>query len=192
MKTIALSLSILSAVLLGSLRVASADPVPVQGTRELRLGNSLGILSMYAPGVNVLSPEQGSNMTLASFGAGLGYFVTDNVELGGDLSYFYISSGGSMQGPGLAAFARLYTRTGQLGLFLEPVLEFQYLSDGTVSEKILGPGADAGFEVFLTDSWALRLSPTFRYYKEWASRSGASASTSVTKLGVNWGIAAYF
>jgi hypothetical protein len=191
MKNLTLSLGLLLAVLLGSLRVVKAEPMPVQGSRELRLGSSLGILSMYSPGVNVLSPDQGSNLTLASVGAGIGYFITEYLALGGSVAYFYMSSGGSIQGPGFSGFLRLYTKTGNLGIFFEPTLEFQYLSASGGSEKILGPGGDVGIEIFLADSWALRLSPTFRYYKAWVSTSNGSSS-SITKFGLNWGISAYF
>ena len=170
--------------------------MPVQGSHELRLGSSLGISSMYGSGINVFSPDRGSDLTLASFGVGIGYFTTDHVEIGGSAAYFYLSggTGSSIQGPGFSGFLRFYTRAGNVGLFLEPTLEFQYLSVTNASEKILGPGADLGIEIFLADSWALRLSPTFRYFKEWASASngGASSDTSVTKIGLNWGISAYF
>jgi hypothetical protein len=43
--------------------------------------------------------------------------------------------------------------------------------------------------VFLTDSWALRLSRSFRYYKQWTTDNG---SGSATKCGLTWGISAYF
>jgi hypothetical protein len=128
-------------------------------------------------------------MTIAGIGVGMGYFVAEHVEVGGALGFFYMSQGStSMKGPGLSAFLRLYSRTGLVGLFFEPTLEFQYLSQGGLSSKVLGPGADAGVEIFLADSWALRLSPTFRYYKEWAD----AGSMNVTKIGVTWGISAYF
>jgi hypothetical protein len=197
MKNLALLLSLSVPVFLGNLRIAQADPMPVQGSHELRLGSSLGILSMYGPGINVLAPDRGSDLTLASVGVGIGYFTTDNVEIGGSAAYFYLSSGtgtdSSIQGPGFTGFLRFYTKTGNVGLFFEPTLEFQYLSVTNGSEKILGPGADLGIEIFLANSWALRLSPTFRYYKEWASASnGGSSDTSITKFGLNWGISAYF
>lgn len=188
MKYLALSLTILSAVSLGSLRVARADPVPVEGTRELRLGNSFGPFSMFSSGFSNLSPAQGTDMTIVGIGAGLGYFVAEHVEVGGTVGYFYMSQGsGSEKGPGFTGFLRLYSKTGSVGVFFEPTLEFQYLSGGASSSKILGPGFDVGVDVFLADSWALRLSPTFRYYKEWAAES-----TNVTKFGVTWGISAYF
>ncbi len=148
---------------------------------------------MYATGLNLFAPDHGTNMTLASFGAGIGYFASDNVEVGGSAAYFYISSGSSIQGPGLSGFLRFYARSADVGLFFEPVLEFQYLTVTGGAEKILGPGADAGVEVFLADSWAVRVSPAFRYYKEWASAdNGASSSGTLTKVGLNWGISAYF
>jgi hypothetical protein len=194
MKKLSLSFGLLFAVLLGGIRVGHADSMPVEGTRELRLGSSMGILSMYGPGINVLSSEHGSDMKLVSIGAGMGYFASDNVEVGGSVGYFYLSSGSGTQGPGLSGFVRVYKKTGNVGLFFEPTLEFQYLKGSGFSEKILGPGADLGIEIFLADSWALRLSPGLRYYKAWASSSsgGGSGSSSITKFGLNWGISAYF
>jgi hypothetical protein len=46
-----------------------------------------------------------------------------------------------------------------------------------------------GGEINLTDSWALRPSPSFRYCKQWTSDNG---SGSATKFGMTWGISAYF
>jgi hypothetical protein len=195
MKYLALSLTIVSAVSLGSLRVARANPMPVEGTRELRLGNSLGLTSVYGPGFATLSPEHGSNMTLVSVGVGMGYFVAEHVEVGGSLGYFYMSENSTtVQGPTLSAFLRLYWRVNMVGLFFEPTLEYQYASLTGGSYNILGPGADVGIEVFLADSWALRLSPTLRYYEEWpsADRGPNPPDTHYWKLGVTWGIAAYF
>jgi hypothetical protein len=170
--------------------------MPAEGTRELRLSNGFTIAPSYGMGFAQLAPEHGSNMTTLSFRVGAGYFVAQHVEVGGMVGYYYLSSGGSsstVQGPGLDAFLRLYSRTGNLGLFFEPILEFQYLSFSNGSDKVLGPGADIGIEFFLADSWALRFSPTFRYYKLWESAdSGGSADTSATRFGLSLGISAYF
>ena len=166
MRYLALSLTVGSAVSLGSLGVARADSVPVEGTRELRLGSAIGIMPTFGPGFASLSPKTGSDLTIASISAGLGYFVAEHVEVGGSLGYFYMSTGGSAKGPGLSAFFRVYSKTGNVGIFLEPTVEYLHLGMTGGSEDIVGPGADVGIEVFLADSWALRLSPTFRYYKE--------------------------
>jgi hypothetical protein len=205
MKYLTLSLAVASVVCLGSLRVARTDPMPVEGTRELRLGNSLGLSSVYGPGLTVLSPEHGSNMTLVSVGIGLGYFVAEHVEVGGSVGYIYDGEGGSssIKGPGLSAFLRLYSKSGNVAVFVEPTLEYQHLGVdgvntgfGTIgggSLDLLGPGADLGVEVFLVDSWALRVSPSFRYDKVWVNSSiGGSGDTHFAKFGLNWGISAYF
>jgi hypothetical protein len=198
MKNLTLCFSLLFVSVLG-LSAARAD-TPQEGTRELRLGGSSGALGVYGPGISDFSPEHGKDMTLISMGLGFGYFVSSNVEVGGSIGYFQMSGGGSsstssstkIKGPGFSAFFRLYSRTGNVGLFLEPTLEFQYLSESSVSIKILGPGVDAGFEFFLADSWAFRLSPNYRYYKEWASGNGSSNEGSIQKFGLTWGISAYF
>jgi hypothetical protein len=54
--------------------------MPVEGTRELRLGSVIGILPTFGPGFASLSPKTGSDMTIASIAAGLGYFVAEHVE----------------------------------------------------------------------------------------------------------------
>ncbi|HJX53994.1 MAG TPA: hypothetical protein VJ801_14605 [Polyangia bacterium] len=206
MKNLALSLTIVSAVSLGSLRVARADSMPVEGTRELRLGNSLGLSSAYGQGFTSLSPGDGSDVTLVSVSVGMGYFLAEHVEVGGTAGYIYEAGGGSyppMRGPGLSAFLRLYSKTGNVGGFFEPTIEYQHLEQGGVntyygstgdgSVDMLGFGADVGVEVFLADSWALRLSPSFRAYEVWATPSGGTSyNTYFTKFGVNWGISAYF
>ena len=68
-------------------------------------------------------------------------------------------------------------------------MEYEYLRVPGGKINLVGPGADLGLEVFLTDSWALRLSPSFRYYKQWTTDNG---SGSATKFGMTWGISAYF
>jgi hypothetical protein len=193
MKYLALSLTIVSTVLLGSLSVARAETMPVEGTRELRLGNSVGVYSFLGgTGINALSPEHGSSITTVSMSAGLGYFLAEHVEAGGTVGFFYFGSGflssSSMKGPTFSVFLRLYSKVQNVGIFFEPTVEYQYLSASNASLNALGPGADVGIEVFLADSWALRLSPTFRYYKIWEK----DADTSFTKFGLTWGISAYF
>ena len=205
-----LSLTIVSCFAVTScfvgLSVARADPMPVEGTRELRLSNAImDITSSGGSGLAVLSPEHGSNTTVVQMGGGAGYFVSDHVEVGATVGYIYQGSGSSSsataQGPGFDLFLRLYSKPGAVGIFLEPVLEFQYLkttmtigsNSESVSEEILGPGADIGVEVFLADSWAIRVGPSFRYYKIWASaENGGSGDTSATKFGLAFGISAYF
>ena len=176
--------------------------MPVQGTRELRLGNSIGYFSMFGPGFMSLSPEHGSDVTTASVAVGMGYFLAEHVEAGGSVGFFYIGEGffgsgttgsPSMKGPTFSAFLRFYSKVQNVGLFFEPTLDYQYLSLTGGSLNVLAPGADVGIEVFLADSWALRLSPTLRYYKLWASAdNGASNDSHAVKFGVNWGISAYF
>ena len=206
MKYLASSLAVVSVAFFGSVRAAPAESMPVEGTRELRLGNSLGLSSVYGPGFTFLSPEHGSNMKLVSVSVGGGYFVTDYAEVGGTAGYMYDSEGGSgptIKGPGFSAFMRLYSKRGSVGIFFEPTLEYQHLNLSGVNTMfgtavsgaldVLGPGADVGVEVFLADSWALRLSPSFRYDKVWVSSSnGGSGDTYFTKFGLNWGISAYF
>lgn len=188
------SLFAITIFIASSVGLSIAHATPEEGTRELRIGNGVSILPSYGPGIVQLSPDKGKNQTSVSFRAGMGYFVSSNVEVGGNLGFYYLSQGSqSLKGPGLDVFLRLYTRTGNVGLFFEPALEFQYLSAPGGSIKALGPGADVGFEFFLAESWALRFSPSFRYYKVWENADGGySADTTFTKFGVTFGISAYF
>lgn len=194
--------SLIAAALVGAslLGLSVARATPQEGTRELRIGNGISIFPSYGTGFTRLSPDEGKNQTSVSFQAGMGYFTSPNVAVGGTFGFYYAGSGSSSyKGPGFSGFLRLYTRTGNVGVFLEPTLEFQYLSlsgssgSSGVSIKALGPGADLGAEFFLAESWAFRVSPTFRYYKVWASvDGGGSDDTSFTKLGLMLGISAYF
>jgi hypothetical protein len=182
--------------MLVGLNAARADSVPVEGTRELRLNSGVTSLPSYGNGLSYVSPENGYDETVVSMGGGLGYFLTEHVEVGGAIGYYYAKSGGgssSGKGPGFDLFFRLYSKIGNLGLFFEPTIEFQYLGFSDGSEKVLGPGADVGAEIFLVESWALRFSPTFRYYKLYASPDGGvTREASATKFGLTWGISAYF
>jgi hypothetical protein len=191
-----LKLSLIMVSLSVGLSAARADSVPVEGTRELRINSGVTFLPSYGNGLSLISPENGSDETVVSMGGGLGYFLTEHVEVGGAIGYYYVKSSGAssaVKGPGFDLFLRLYSKVGNIGLFVEPTLEFQYLGLPGGSEKVLGLGADVGLEIFLVDSWALRFSPTFRYYKLYMSGDGGgSGETSGTKFGLTWGISAYF
>ncbi len=166
--------------------LSSARATPEEGTRELRIGNGISILPSYGAGFVQLAPDKGDNETTVSFRAGLGYFLSPHVEVGGSLGLYYVDAGStSYKGPGFDLFLRLYARNGNVGFFFEPTLEFQYLDATGGSIKTVGPGADLGAEFFLAESWALRFSPTFRYYKIWASAdNGGSADTTAGKYGL--------
>jgi hypothetical protein len=196
MKHLALSLTVVCAVFLGSLGGVRA--MPVEGTRELRLGNSAGVFSyLGGSGYSYFSPKHGSNLTAVSMSAGMGYFLAEHVEAGGTVGFFYMGSGAgsssSVKGPTFSGFLRFYSKVQNVGLFFEPTLEYQMLTMTGGEIHAIGPGADLGIEVFFTDSWAARLSPSFRYYKVWmVPDHGSTSDTSATKFGVNWGISAYF
>lgn len=177
-----------------SVGLSFARATPEEGTRELRIGNGISFLPSYGTGFAQLAPDEGDNETTVSFRAGMGYFLTPNVEIGGSLGLYYVDLGeSSLKGPGFDLFLRLYSRTGSVGFFFEPTLEFQYLDARGGAYKTVGPGADVGAEYFLAESWALRISPTFRYYKIWMSADrGGSDDTTATKFGLSIGISAYF
>jgi hypothetical protein len=179
--------------------VAHAGTMPAAGTRELRVGATPVSFEVIGggSGFSFLRPDKGENLTATSLGVGMGWFATDHVALGGTVGFYsLVFDGGSDYevGPSLSGFLRLYQRSGRAGFFVEPTVELQYLrGDAGLSSKLLGIGADLGVEVFLVDSWALRLGPTFRHYKEWGASVLRGADTgSVTNFGLNWGIAAYF
>jgi len=131
-------------------------------------------------------------------GAGLGYFVTDAIEIGASLSLqlLKLGQGDAQVGPGATPFVRFMTMQGKTGLFAEVVAEFRRLADDNSSTTVLGFGADIGVEIFVTDDWAARLSPTFRHLSMTntvtIAGTDVSSDSSANRFGVTWGLAAYF
>jgi hypothetical protein len=78
-----LKLSLIMVSLSVGLSAARADSVPVEGTRELRINSGVTLLPSYGSGLSVIAPENGNDETVVSMGGGLGYFLTQHVEVGG-------------------------------------------------------------------------------------------------------------
>jgi opacity protein-like surface antigen len=173
-----------------------SEPIgPRAGTFELRLDNT-----WYAGGFPLgngfahQAPERGENSNILSFGASLGYFLNDHVELGGGLTY--VNLDGDAQVPGLSVFARGFWMVGpSTALYAGGGGLFQVMIPDTGNNQTLyGLGVDAGVEQFLTSNWAIRLGMSHRHI--WVHRDvnipGIDDTTSNDVIGVNWGIAAYF
>jgi hypothetical protein len=179
---------------------SAASAAPVLGSKELRIGQTYLPPVAIANGFNRFEPENGSGVSGLGLGAGLGFFVTENIEIGGSASFqvLKLGEGNATSGPGLAPFGRFFWKRDRLGLFLELGLQFQYLSSDNISTTLWSFGPDVGMEIFFTDDWAVRLAPTFRHYIVSTDRTAALGAVTVSNeesgnvLGINWGLAAYF
>jgi hypothetical protein len=187
------SLLALSLVLIAS----EARATPKIGSKELRIGQH------YQPPLNLtdgfirLEPERGEGLSGMGLGAGMGFFLTDNVELGLSLSLQMVKSGGNtLFGPGAEPFARFIFIQGKVGFFVEADAEIRRLSSDNNASTIIGLGADIGLEFFVTDDWAVRVAPTFRHLiiNNSASAGGVTVSNEETgnRFGITWGLACYF
>jgi hypothetical protein len=171
---------------------APRPPVSVRkGTRELRLDNAAGFgFSIGGNGFLHEAPDHASNSNLFSVSVGLGYFVTDNFELGGGLSYLSLSSDSSE--PSASVFGRGYkmispTAAAYLGASAAVILVNSSSSSDESQALLVGP--DAGVELFVTDTWAVRVGASYR--RLWAS-SSMSGLGSENIVDLTWGLAAYF
>jgi opacity protein-like surface antigen len=173
-------------------------PVRVRaGTRELRLENTTAL--GFSFGGNAFAheaPDHGSNTDIFSLAVGIGYFVTDNVELGAAVTYANLKS--ELTEPGASAFGRGFTMISpSTAAYLGATLSVLELSDGDGGDDttllLLGP--DGGLEAFVTDTWAVRVGASYR--RVWghatnASIPGVTVSATENLFGVSWGLAAYF
>lgn len=180
---------------LGLVLVASeAHATPHDGSHELRIGQE------YLPPVAItngfirLEPEHGSGLTGMGLGAGMGWFVSDHVELGLSLSLDVIKSGegDTTTGPGAAPFLRLMYLQGKVAYFWEVDASLQHFSSDN-GTTVFSLGGDLGLEIFVTDDWAVRIAPTFRHVIISSSNGfGDTQNESGNRFGLTWGLACYF
>ncbi|MDX2022042.1 MAG: hypothetical protein SF187_17525 [Deltaproteobacteria bacterium] len=178
----------------------AAHATPEKGSLELRLpgGHLLGGFGI-PQGIVYQAPTEGSNTTLIHVAAGLGYFLTDNFELGGHAGLFWGKSSDfdeASAGPEIGTFVRGFSMiTPRLALFAEGSFNFIRLSQGEATTTGTILGLDAGLEFFLSESWALRVAPAYRHSNADTSSSGTLISgtdRSINSFGIGWGVAAYF
>ena len=172
-----------------------ANAAPQKGSLELRFPGGQLLGTGLPSGILYRAPEVGENSTLVHVGAGLGYFVNDNLEVGATVGLIWTKTGGgdSASGPVFSPFLRgFFMVTPRLALFAEGNFDYLHLSQGDSSTTATGFGADAGAEFFLADSWAIRVAPGFRHWNTETSGSTFGFEQSSDALGIGWGIAAYF
>lgn len=174
----------------------AAEATPQEGSWELRVpGTQLVGLSLPS-GIQFSAPEKGDNLTLLNLEAGLGYFVTDNFEVGGTVGLLRLKAGDqdASWGPLLSPFLRgFFMVAPRLALFGEGRFVYFYTEEGDSSSTTTGVGIDAGAEFFVTESWAIRVAPNYRHWN--VSRSNPDfelPDVSRNDLGIGWGVAAYF
>ena len=177
---------------------ARVHALPREGTRELRIGNTYVPPTELSSGFLRTEPEHGSGgISSLGLGAGLGFFVADNFELGASAQFAWVHAGSEdLTGPGLNPFLRVYGTSGKIGFFGELDGGVLHLSANQTSQTIWNIGASVGLELFVTDDWAIRLAPVFRHYfvNHNATTGGLSTASdeSANQFGITWGLAAYF
>jgi len=189
-------------LLLLILLVAPAAATPKAGTRELRIGQAFQPPIDITDGLIASRPEGQDRLTGLGLGAGLGYFLSDHIEVGASASFqlllvseFNGSGSDTLSGPGFTAFTRFMLVRGRLAFYLEPAADLRALRTRNTARTSLALGGDLGVEFFVTDNWAVRLAPTYRY-TIWAAAPtrafGVVSDEGTHSVGVTWGLAAYF
>jgi hypothetical protein len=172
-----------------------AHATPHAGSKELRIGQELEPPLNLSNGYIHLSPEHGDGRTGLGFGAGIGYFVNDAIELGISLNLQMLKIGDSaLTGLGAAPFVRFMFVQARIGYFFEADASFQRFSNdnGTASQRIVTVGGDLGLEFFVTEDWAVRVAPTFRRVILSGHVSDSPIDDSGNRYGLSWGLACYF
>jgi hypothetical protein len=172
---------------------------PRAGSNELRLESSYLVPGLSIAGlVHESSNAYGLTSSTTLFGAGFAYgrFLTDNFEIGSALSLMRLSgSGGSEQWIyGVSPFARAFAMVSEHVAVFGGATGGVQLTDSSNGGDItvLSLGGDVGAELFIGDSWSLRLGPTYRYIHESISTNAGSGTSSGNVYGVNWALAGYF
>ena len=180
-----------------------ARATPTAGSNELRIDGAYLVPGASIAGyshTSVSSPDTTGNASVASqtlMGIGFAYgrFLTDNLEIGTTLSLLYTkSTGAATTAPGIAPFVSGFVMVAdRIGVFASGTAGVQVeYRDQSPNVNQLMLGADLGAELFLADSWSLRVGPTYRYLHASMTVGNNSVSVREDVFGVNWAIAGYF
>ena len=203
MKKISKLLSIVFALSSFLVAPSMANATPVARSNELRIDGAYLIPGASIAGyshTSVSSPNTSSNssvvsQTLMGVGFAYGRFLTDNLEVGTTLSLLYSkSTGAATTAPGIAPFVRGFVLVAdRIGVFASGTVGIQVeYRDQNPNVTQLMLGADLGAELFLADSWSLRVGPTYRYLHASMTVGNNSVSLREDVFGVNWALAGYF
>jgi hypothetical protein len=169
--------------------VTPAGATPKAGTRELRLEQH------YQPPVDLIDglvhvESQGRGVTGMGLGVGWGTFHADTVELGVSVSLGLLKfdDDDPTVAMGVEPFARFIKLKGRVGYFIELVAGFKRLTQAGDGLTNIDLGADFGLELFMTETWAVRISPGYR----WVLYGGNDLANAYHRLGVTWGLACYY
>ncbi|MCA9548719.1 MAG: hypothetical protein KC933_01715 [Myxococcales bacterium] len=178
-------------LLLGISGVASAQ----DGTYELRLSTAQaltpglpGFLSATSPGIGYNLDAKLLSLNLAG---GIGYFFTDAVSAGIDLSFTYLNAEES------SAYVFAFTPYAKyvsnmkdkgLGFFAEPALGIGVVGGGDDTFKYFTAGAWGGLHAFVSPSIAVLAGPYVSYLR--FLEDGVGDKDSV-QLGLRFGLSAY-
>lgn len=185
-----LSFLLSSSVVIGGAAVVHAQPKA--GSYELRVnqafipGFTISGLNVYIDSQSTPGSDSSDSLKIFAAGGGLGYFLTDNVEVGGTLNLLYFAvNDGSFMSPGVSPFLRYFGRLSDtIAGYVEGTVLVQPLIAENDDSMLWGFGADAGIERFFTESWALRIGAGYNYLN--------IEDDALHALGARWALAAYF
>jgi hypothetical protein len=180
---------------------------PHAGSIELRLSppSISGLLQgigYYNVGCGNCSNTSG--VFTFTLGGGVGYLISDHVELGGNLDFLYgrISEGSTLSGYGIGIgpFLRYWSwLSRKTALVPELSVEFRLFgasedsTDSTSSSSATATGvqvlAQLPFEFFLAPMWSLRIGPGYQFLK--LSGDG-NTDVTIHAVVLNWALATYF
>jgi hypothetical protein len=180
------SVSSLLAIALLCAVPATTRGKPRHGDRELRLGAStpVFIVGPAAPSGLTRVESGGGGSTLFDLDLGVGWFVTNHLELGGLATIAYASAPSETL-VGFAPLLKFLYVPHSVGLYVEAAPGF-LIEKKIDTHALFHLSTGLGMEAFLTEWWAIHAGPTYELYLN----KGGYQTLHV--LGVSWGIAAYF
>lgn len=187
------------------LAAAARAETPHAGSNELHIEGNYLVPGLSVTGLTHISESRsGVSTSLTMLGAGFAYgrFLTDNLELGSSINFLYTNAGAenspdstSQTGFGLSPFLRFFAMVHEkIGLYAGATGGFQRMSPSIGDDATVWlVGGDAGAELFIGDSWALRIGPSYRYMRESQDvGTGRTVTTTDHVIGANWALVGYF
>jgi len=151
-------------------------------------------LSPRGLGVDINTGAGGTTTTVIGIGAGLGYCMTDLVELGGALNVVYFGGGGGGNATSLflepfikANFGSGMARDSRINPFAMGALQIGYIDLGAGGSAQFTIELAGGVEFMLTHTWGISAYVPLSIIIPTASGSSAHIG-----LGLGYGIVAYF
>jgi hypothetical protein len=147
-------------------------------------------------GIGALINTGGGTAAQIGIGAGLGYAMTDLVEVGGALGFGYVGAGGvgtfnqtsfNLEPFVKANFGSGMARDSRINPFALAALSIGYLDAGAGGTATFTIEVAGGLEFMLTHTWGLSVYVPFAFLIPTASNSNV-----LINIGVGYGLVAYF